>query len=143
MKRCWLLGAGILVLAGWLALEAPAGDGSHEGLVKDMLTTLEQITKTLGGVKDADGATAARPELKKAAEKMLALRKQADEAKQPSQAERDRLAKDYGPKFEEAVKLLHKETFRVKGIKNGAEAVAELDVLKDKENPVKEKKDGK
>src|SRR6516164_1352483 len=114
MKPCLLLGAGLLVLAGWLGLGATAGDGSHEAILKEMLTTLEQITKTLSAVKDRDAAAAARPELKKSAEKMLALRKQADEARQPSKDERDRLVKEYGPKFEEEVKKMRTQSIRVK-----------------------------
>jgi hypothetical protein len=63
---------------------------------------------------------------------MLDLRKQADELKQPSKEEKDRLAKEYAPKFEAAVKKLQMQTARVMGIPGGETALDELAVLKDK-----------
>jgi hypothetical protein len=126
--------AGVLLLAAGplVAAAAPAGEGSYENVVKDMLGTLEQITKVLSTVQDQGSADAARPELKKAAEKMLDLRKQADELKQPSKEEKDRLAKEYAPKFEAAVKKLQQQSIRVEAIPGGEAAVGELAVLKDK-----------
>ena len=77
----------------------PPRDGSYEGLVKDMLDTVDQITKVLVTIKDRECRRAARPELKKSAEKMLDLRKQAAEWKQPNKEEKDRLEKEYAPKL--------------------------------------------
>src|SRR5206468_4191610 len=116
-------GLAILTLSGWLALDSRAATGeSYEDLVKDMLGTVEQITKVLIDIRDEGSANLQRPALKKAAEKMLQLRKQADEFKQPNKAEKDRLAKEYAPKFESAVKKMRDETIRVKGIPGGDEA---------------------
>jgi hypothetical protein len=137
MKPVPFIGVVLLVAVGFVG--APAGDGSYENIVKDMLGTLEQITKVLGTIDNQGSADAARPELKKAATKMLDLRKQADEAKQPNKEEKDRLAKEYGPKMAEAVKKLQMQSARVQGIAGGPAALEELAVLKE----VKDKKDGK
>jgi hypothetical protein len=63
---------------------------------------------------------------------MLDMRKQADELKQPTKEEKDRLAKEYAPKFEAAVKKLQMQSARVKGIPGGEAALEELAILKDK-----------
>ena len=131
------VGALLLAVAGLVVAAAPSGEG-YESVVKDMLSTLEQITKVLSTIDNQASADAARPELKKAAAKMLELRKQADEIKQPEKEEKDRLAKEYAPKFETAVKKLQMQSARVKDIPGGEAALEELAVLKDKG-----KKDGK
>jgi hypothetical protein len=138
-----LLYAGALVMAAgsFVVAAAPAGEASQEALLKDMLGTLEKITKELSTIQNQGTADAARPELKKAATKMLDLRKQADEVKQPSKEEKDRLAKEYAPKFEAAVKKLQTESARVKGVPGGEAALEELAVLKDTKD--KGKKDPK
>src|SRR5271154_5747146 len=100
MKPALLFTAVLLTLGGYVALDPQTGDGSYEGLVKELLGTVESLTKTLQSIKDRDSAEAARPELKKAAAKMLDLRKKAEEWKQPNKEEKDRLAKEYAPKLE-------------------------------------------
>jgi hypothetical protein len=137
------VGAGLLllVLAAFVPAVAPAGEGSYEDLVKNMLGNVEQITKILSTIRDEGSATAAKPQLKETASKLLELRKQADERKQPNKEEKDRLAKEYAPKFEVAVKKLREQTIRVKGIPGGDAALEELAVLKDLKD--KDKKDGK
>ena len=94
-----------------------------------MLGTLEQITKIVMTISDRDSASAARPELKKAAEKMLVLRKKADQLKQPNQEEKNRLEKEYAPRFEGAVKNLRDATVHAKSIPGGEEALTELAIL--------------
>ena len=126
------LGTLLLATAGFVFAAAPSGESSYETLVKDMLGTLEQITKVLSTIDNQVSAEAARPELKKAATKMLELRKQSDELKQPDKEAKDRLAKEYAPKFETAVKKLQMQSARVKDIPGGEAALEELAVLKDK-----------
>jgi hypothetical protein len=132
------------VLAGFIALDQQPRDDSYEGIVKDMLVTVDQITKTLLTIKDRDTAEAVRPELKKTAQRMLELRKKADE-KQPNKEEKDRLQKEYAPKFEKAVKQLRDVTAKIKSIPGGEDALEELQILKDKvENEApKSKKESK
>jgi hypothetical protein len=142
MKASLRLGGVGLFLAASL-VAAPAGEPSpYEGIVKGMLKKVDDITTILGGVTDEKSAAAATPELRAAAKDLLQLRKRAEEVKQPDKAEKDRLAKLYAPKFEEAVKKLREETFRVRGVPGGDEALKELAVLRDKLDP-KDKKGGK
>jgi septal ring factor EnvC (AmiA/AmiB activator) len=139
MKPALLFAGWMLTLGGFVAFDPQAGDGSYEGLVKDLLGTVESLTKTLQTIKDRDSAEAARPELKKAAHKMLDLRKKAEEWNQPNKEEKDRLAKEYAPKFEAAVKQFRDATIIAKGVPGGEDAVAELAILKDKNDKEKDK----
>src|SRR5262245_65410831 len=68
---------------------------TFEDVLKDMLATMDQITSTLGEVKDEETAKAARPGLQKAAQRFVELRKKADTVKPPSKEEKDRLDKEY------------------------------------------------
>src|SRR5262249_3569636 len=88
----------------------------YETVVKDMLETLGQINMVLTNIKDEPSADAARPELKKAAQRMQTLRKRAREMKQPNKQEKDDLERRYKDKFDEALKKLRSESLRVKGI---------------------------
>ncbi len=106
--------------------EGEGGSGKpspHEAVIKDMLETLGQINMVLTNIKDEPSADAARPELKKAALRMQDLRKRAKEMKQPNKQEKDALERRYKDKFDDALKKLRSESFRVKGIAGGAEAV--------------------
>jgi hypothetical protein len=132
------MGAAVLTAAAAVAAAEP-GDTAYEKVVVDMLKQVDEITTVLGSVTNPDTAAAAKPKLKSAAEELLKLRKQAAEMDQPGKEEKDRLAKAYAPKFEAAMKKLEKESQRVRGVRGGDEALAELAILKDK----KDKKDGK
>jgi hypothetical protein len=132
-----------LGLYGFAMLDQGSGQETYEGLVKEMLTTVEQLTTTLKTIKDRPSAEAARPELKKSAEKMLQLHKKAEEWKQPNKEQLDKLKKEYSPKLEVAVKQLNELAVAVKSIPGGEEAVTELDILKEKTDKSKAKKVGK
>jgi hypothetical protein len=142
MRPC--LAGGVLCLVSAAALANAAGE-SHEAVIKDMLGEIEQINKALSAVKDRESADAKKPELKKSAEKLLELRKQAEQLREPAKAEKDRLAKEYGPKMEEAIKKLRDEAVRVRFVAGGNEALAELTILEEKGllgKEAKDKKDG-
>ena len=141
MKPSLGIGALLVAMSAGVGLQAAAGETNYEKIVKGMLAKVEDITKILTTVRDADSAKAAQPQLKEAAAKMVELRKQADDVDQPGKEEKDRLAKEYAPKMEAAVKKLRTETVRVRGVPGGDEALAELKVLEEKKD--KEKKDGK
>jgi cell shape-determining protein MreC len=145
MKPSLVFAAVVLGLSGFVVLDQPpgqqAGDKSYEGFIKEMLSTVEQITKTLQNIKDRESAEAARPELKKAAQRMLELRKKAEDSSQPNKDEKERLAEKYAKKLEAAVKQLRDQTLITKTIPGGEDAVAELTVLKDKSEKDKDKKD--
>jgi hypothetical protein len=97
-----------------------------------MLETLGQINTALGGIKDEPSADAARPELKKAAQRMLELRKRARELKPPTKAEKDLLEKRYKDKFDDSLKKLRIESVRVRTIPGGPAAVKEIAVVDEK-----------
>jgi hypothetical protein len=145
MKPSVLGGVSVLLASACLGLDSRAGERPpYEMIVKDMLATVEEINDILAGITEKEGsAEAATPKLKTAADKMLQLRKQADQAKQPDKTEKDRLAREYAPKFELAVKKLRDQTIRVKGIPGGDEALEKLAVLNDKKDPKDKKKGGK
>jgi len=137
MKTRTVVGGLTLAAAALLALTAPGRTQppGHEAILKNMLTTLGDINKTLKDVKDEETATAARPVLRDAAKKLLALRKQADTLKQPEKQERDRLETEYRAKLEEALKEMRNQSVRVKALPGGFEAVQELAVARAKKKP--------
>ncbi len=130
MKTRTVMGLLTLAAAGLLVLVAPGQTqpAGHEAVLKDMLATLGDINKTLKTVKDEETATAARPPLRDAAKKLLALRKLADSLKQPEKQEKDRLEAAYKVKIEDALKTLQNESIRVKAIPGGFAAVQEIAV---------------
>jgi cytochrome c556 len=125
-------GLPLLALAAVLVLAQGGGESRHEALIKQTLGELEKITKTLTGIKDQATAKAAQPELKEADKRLLALVKEAGEIKQPSKAEKERLAKAYEARMQEAVKKLRDEERRVKTVPGGDEALKELTSLREK-----------
>src|SRR5262249_43083182 len=129
MRPSVAIGAVLLALSTGVAVSNAAGETQYEKIVQGMLAKVEDITKILTTIRDSDTAKTAQPQLKEAASKMMELRKQADAVDQPTKEEKDRLAKEYAPKMEAAVKKLRAETIRVKGIPGGDEALAELKVL--------------
>ena len=78
-----------------------------------------------------------------AAQKLLDLRKKAEEWKQPNKEEKNRLAEEYGPKLAAAVKQFREAIVVVKGVPGGEEAVKELIILEDKNGKEKESDKGK
>jgi hypothetical protein len=133
----------MLVALLWLGsalMAAQTVAENYETFVKDVIETVQQINKTLGEIKDRPSAEAAKPELKKNAEKLLELRKLAEQAKEPSKADKDRLEKEYAGKMAATIKKLQDETIRVNDIPGGREAVAELAILKEKKDASKDKK---
>src|SRR5262249_54214745 len=108
---------------------------AYEEVVKGMLTTLEQINKTLATIKDEPTAQAAQPELRKHGEKMKELRKRASELPQPSRIERDALEVNYKGQFEKALRILRTESIRVRVIPGGDLALKEIAVVDESKKP--------
>jgi hypothetical protein len=106
---------------------ARAGDKTQfEDVIKQMLGTMDKLTKTLTTITDEDTAKSARPELRKAAGTWHLITKKAEGMPPPSKEEKDRLAKQYKPKLEEATKKLFGEVDRVKSIPGGRQALLEI-----------------
>jgi len=138
-----VMGLALLASAALLSLtraqpQEKDKESSYEALVKDMLATVEEATKTLGTIKDQETADAAGPKLEEFGRKLLALRKQADSLPQPEKDEKDLLELKYRPRFDDALKKLRNESVRVKALPGGDEAVKRL-TPRDKE-PMKEPK---
>jgi hypothetical protein len=122
----------LVVLAG-LGVRAQQAASPHEAVVKDMIAATDKLTGVLATIKDAASAEAARPELKKAADDFLAIRKKAKALPEPNQKERDRL-QTYAKKLKEAVERYFEERGRVVGVPGGRDALRELAAL-DREPP--------
>src|SRR5262249_11748112 len=133
MRTGTVFGLAVLATAALLALtQAQQAEPAspYEIIVKDMLGTVDSITKTLGTIVDEDSIEAARPDLRKAGQKLVALRKQADSVKQPDKEEKDRLELMYRVRFEEALKKLRSESLRVKAIPGGDDVLKEFAIPK-------------
>ena len=98
----------------------------HEDALKSMLEVLDRTVAALAKVQDADSAKETTPELKKAASDFLEVRAKAGKMDPPNREEKDRLAKEYQPKFEESKKKLTAEIARLKRLPAGKEVLAEI-----------------
>lgn len=122
MKALSSLGAS-LVLIG---LAAAGGAPTHDDIIKQMLTTLDKITTTLGSINDQETADAAKPELQKSGKEWLAVRAQAEKLPPPSREQKERHEKEFKGKLEVAQKKLAGEVIRVKNVPGGPEALKEI-----------------
>ena len=121
-SRWW--GVGILLIAAGLA---GAGEGSpYEQAVKKMLGSLDKITSALKTIESEDTAKSAGPDLRKAADTWVEARAKAAKLPPPERDEKERLAKLYKPKMDEALKKMFTEIQRVNGIPGGKEALKEI-----------------
>jgi len=122
--RSWV---GVLVALGAGLLPLTAGEESpHELAVKQVLKSLDKLTVALAAVKDADTAQAARPELRKAAKDWTDLKAKTALLPPPDKAEKDRLAKEYKGKMDEALKKFFTEVGRVRSFPAGKEVLMEI-----------------
>ncbi len=122
--RSWMA---VLVVVACGLQPALAGEESpHELAVKQMLKSLDKLTMTLASIKDAATADAARPDLKKAAENWVDVKTKAGKLAPPEKAEKDRLAKEYKGKMDEALKKFLTEVGRVRILPAGQEVLMEI-----------------
>jgi chemotaxis protein histidine kinase CheA len=123
----------ILLTEAALSTGQEAGKTSpHEDVVKQMLETMDSMTKTLTGINDRESAKEAQPDLRKAAEKWKVAKKKAEDLPPPAKDEKDRLATAYKTKLEESRKKLFKEAARVGVLPGGQEALKEIGSVLDK-----------
>jgi hypothetical protein len=104
----------------------------YEAVIKQTLETIESLTKTLKTIRDDDSAKGARDEVAKLAEKWHSIQKKSTELPPPAKEEKDRLAKLYKTKLEEAQKGLIGETARVRGVTRDPEILAALSSILEK-----------
>jgi hypothetical protein len=127
---------GVAALLSSLALAAAAQEPNHDEVLGKLLGSLQAIGKTLEGVTDEATATSARPELKKQAEELVQTRKLSEQVPPPSPEAREKIAKDWQPKFVEVRKVLEAQIARVQRVPGGK---ATLDELKSVFEPTEKK----
>jgi hypothetical protein len=115
----------VLVL-GFLSGVSLAGDTPHEEIVKSMLTTMGNLTKTLTLIRDEETARSSKDELKKSVDQFRLLRKKSESMKPPASEEAERLSKQYKSKIEEAQKLLFRQIERVQTVEGGKQALGDI-----------------
>lgn len=135
---------GVLVLAGFtintpmVSAAFAQQESPYEKIVADLLGSVEEMSKHLSSIKDADSAKSAIAPLTAAAKKFVAIRKQADDLpEQPDLAERSRIVEKYQKKFADAFQKFQAELRRVRGVEGGQETLKALSIL---EPPKKTKK---
>jgi hypothetical protein len=129
-KAACLLG---LFLMSLLLAQAKGGEKSQfEDVIKQVLDTMDSLKSTLATIQDEDTAKSARPVLHKTVEKWQLIKKKAENLPPPSKEEKDRLAKQYRTKLEDAQKKLFGEVGRVSAIPGGRDALLEISNVLDK-----------
>jgi hypothetical protein len=123
-----------LAAARGLGQEAPKGEVKtpFEEVVKQMIATMDSLTATLATIRDDESAKAAQADLRKAADKWQLVKKNADKLPPPEKQEKDRLAKEYKTKLEQAQKKLFGEVARVSAVPGGRAALLEIRAVLDK-----------
>jgi len=111
----------------WLPVElAHAGEGRFEGVLKELVGSLDKLTSTLAGITDEESAKSAQPELRKLAAQWQLLMKKAEDVAPPTKEEKERLEKAYAAKLTEARRKLFGEVERVREVAGGREALKEI-----------------
>lgn len=93
---------------------------THETVIEDMLTNMNDLASILATVKDKASADKAEPELKAASKKMDELHKQMEAMKQPSKEAEAALKQKYEKDLDAAGKELGKEMMRISKIPEAA-----------------------
>lgn len=124
---------GVVLVSATLAGAQGGGKAPFEDVVKQMLETMDALTTTLATIRDDDTAKGAQPDLRKTAAKWQLIKKKAESLPPPSREEKDRVAKEYKVKLEEAQKKLFGEVGRVATVPGGREALLELSAVLDKQ----------
>src|SRR5437879_9732057 len=99
MKR--RLFGGMLLALACGTLQAGT-NARFEGVLKDLLGTLDKLSGTLTGIRDQETAKAAQPELRKLAGHWQALIRKAEDVAPPNREEKERLEKEYSRKLDDA-----------------------------------------
>jgi hypothetical protein len=90
--------AGFLCACMVVSMSGCSGS-KHEGVMKDTISVMDEISVALESVKDKDSAKAAAPKIEAAADKLEALKKKAKDMGDPSKEEQEKLLKEYTPKL--------------------------------------------
>ncbi len=131
MRICALCVMALLMVP---SLSAAQEKAQFEDTIKQMLETMDSLSTLLATVRDEETAKSSQAPLRKAAEKWHAIKKNADGLPPPPKEEKDRLAKQYRMKLEEAQKKLFGEVARVRSVRGGPEALLEISGVLDKKS---------
>lgn len=124
------IGIALFVLSVGVLVVAAGEESAYEMSLKQTIAALDKMTMTLATIKDEDTAQTARPELKKAVAAWTKVKMKAAELPPPEQAEKDRLAKEYRPKLDVAVKKFFTEVARVRKFPAGKEVLKDIKDIK-------------
>lgn len=106
---------------------ARAGEGSaYEKSLQQVLDSFDKIAASLKGIVDEDSATAAKPELRKAADNFVDARAKAEKMQPPEKDEKVRLEKQFKAKLEASMKKMFTEVRRVELLPGGKDALKEI-----------------
>ena len=88
---------------------------THDSVMEDSVTAMEDVGKILATVKDEASANAAKPKLKELGEKMKTLKAEADKMAKPTTEQEAELKKKYEDRMTKAMGTLMTEGFRIAG----------------------------
>jgi hypothetical protein len=140
MKRSVAVLMSVLALSTACALGqeggAPKGEAKSpfEEVVKQMLETLDSVSATLATIHDEATAKAAEANLRKAAGKWHLVKEKSEKLPPPAKEEKERVAKEYKTKLEQAQKKLLGEVARVSAVPGGRAALLEIRDVLDKKS---------
>jgi hypothetical protein len=113
----------------------PTPEEKYEEVLRKLLDTLDQTTKTLEKIVDEDSAKANTMDLREQASAFIAARKQSETLAPPSTEVRERLAAKYRHQFEKVRKVLGGQVARVATVPGGNTALQEIRGVFEKNAP--------
>lgn len=86
---------------------------THDSVMEDSVTVMEDLAKVMATVKDEASAAAAKPKLKELSDKMKTLKAESDKMAKPSKEKEDELKKKYEDRMTKAMTSLFGESMRI------------------------------
>jgi len=125
---------GISIILAGLGMVS-AGEGSaYEKSLMQVLDSFNKIGATLQKIVDEESATAAKLDLRKAADSFVEARAQAEKMQPPEKDEKVRLEKLFKAKLDESMKKMAAEARRVELLPGGKDALKEISGILKKES---------
>src|SRR5262249_34209802 len=118
MKKALIWGTGL----AFVLVAACSSSNSPDGIMKDTLAMMNDMTSVLASIKDEASAKAASQKLQDRGKKGEEIKKRGEALKIQKDQE-ESLKKKYEPQLKEATEKLMKETFRVATVPGAAEAM--------------------
>ncbi|QOV90026.1 hypothetical protein [Humisphaera borealis] len=86
---------------------------THESVMEQQVTTMEDVAKLLTTVTDEASANSAKPKLKELSEKLKAVKAEADKIAKPTKEKEDELRKKYEERITKAMSAWLMEMGRI------------------------------